>query len=159
MAGIFAVSGSKLYIGGQLAAKSADFVEADFAAESWVEVGWLETIGQFGDESNEITFNAIGEGRTQKLKGTRNAGTMEVVAGVDYEDAGQIALRAAEAEPNDYAFRVEFNDAPEGGTASFRYFIAKVMSAREQLDGANNVIRVNTSLGINSNVVRVAATA
>lgn len=157
MSGIFATAGSKLFIGGPLAPKSGNFVENDFNGQSWVEVGWTENLGQFGDESSEITFDAIGEGRTQKLKGTRNAGNMSLVCGVDYEDEGQIALRAAEGLPNDFAFKVEFNDAPVGGTPSERYFIAKVMSASEQLDTANNVVRLNATLGINSNIVRVNA--
>jgi hypothetical protein len=159
MAGIFAVAGATIDIGQPLAAQSADFVEADFAGQSWVNIGWPESIGSFGDESSEITFEAISEGRTQKLKGTRNAGNLELVCGVDYEDQGQVTLRGAETETFDYAFRVTFNDAPSGGTASIRYFIAKVMSAREQLDGANNVIRLNATLGINSNIVRVPASA
>lgn len=158
MSGIFATAGSKVYIGQVKAAQSADFIEADFSAQSWTEIGWLETIGQFGDESSEITFEAIGESRTQKLKGTRNAGNMELVCAIDNDDAGQSALRAAEATPFDYAFKVEFNDASDMGTNSLRYFVAKVMTAREALDAANNVVKLNATLAINSNIVRVAAT-
>jgi hypothetical protein len=156
-AGIFATAGAKLYIGTTLAGKTADFVLGDFAGQSWVAVAWLENIGAFGDEATEITFDAIDQGRTQKLKGTRNAGNMEVVAGAEYDDPGQINIRAAEAQPLDYAFKVEFDDAPIAGTPSERYFIAKVMSAREQLDTANNVIRLQATLGVNSNIVRVNA--
>lgn len=155
MSGIFATAGSKVYIGQVKSAQSADFEPSDFSGESWVEIGWLETIGQFGDQATEITFDAIGEGRTQKLKGTRNAGNMELVCGVDSSDAGQAALRAAEATSFDYAFRVDFNDAPENGTPSQRFFIAKVMTAAEQLDAANNVVRLNATLAINSNIVVV----
>lgn len=159
MAGIYATSGAKLFIGAQLDAQSADFVLGDFSGQSWVEVGWLENIGAFGDEASTITFDAIGGGRTQKLKGNRNAGDMGVVCGIDYEDAGQIALRAAEATPNNYAFKVEFNDAPVGGDPSERYFIGLVMSVRETLDTANNVMKMNVAIGVNSNIVRVNASA
>lgn len=157
--GIYATSGSKVFIGQSLDSKSTPFVLSDFNAISWTEITWLESIGEFGDESSEVTFDAIGEGRTQKLKGTRNAGTMALVAGIDYNDTGQEALRDAQESPNDYAFKVQFNDAPDGGTPSERYFIAKVMSAREALDTANNVMKLNASLGVNSNVVRVMAAA
>lgn len=159
MAGIFATAGAKLYIGGATAAKTTPFVIGDFSAQSYVAVNWMENIGSFGDEASSITFDAIEQNRTQKLKGTRNAGDMAVVCGIDYEDAGQIALRAAEATPNNYAFKVEFNDMPSGGSSnSLRYFIALVMSARETLDTANNVMKLNTTLGVNSNIVRVSAT-
>lgn len=157
MAGIFATAGSKLYIGGGLAAKLDDFVLADFAGQSWVEVGWMENIGAFGDEASTITFDAIGQNRTLKFKGTRNAGDMQAVCGLDYEDTGQNAVRAGQETPNNYAFKVEFNDAPVGGTPSERYFIALIMSAREQLDGANSVMKMNMTLGVNSNVVHVNA--
>lgn len=154
---IFATAGSVIYIGGTMAAKSSPFIAADFASQSWIEIGWAEAIGEFGDESSEITFDAIGEGRTQKLKGIRNAGTMACRFGISSDDLGQVALRAAETVPNDFAFRVDFNDAPLGGQPSKRYFIAKVMTAREVLDTANNVVRLNASLGVNSNVVQIQA--
>lgn len=158
MAGIFATAGAKLYVGSSLAARTSDFVAGDFSGQSWVQVGWMENIGAFGDEAQSITFDAIEQARTQKLKGTRNAGDMSVVCGIDYEDAGQIILRTAEATPNNYAFKVLFNDMPSGGTSgSIRYFIAMVMSARETLDTANNVMKLNATLGINSNIVRVNA--
>ncbi|ASP85474.1 hypothetical protein GHK50_29860 [Sinorhizobium medicae] len=159
---IFATAGSKVFIGGALAAKNADFVEADFDAQVWVEVGSMENIGSLGDTSAEITFDDIGKNRTQKLKGTRNAGNCELVMGIDYADAGQIALLAAEKTPHDYAFKIEFNDKPASGASpknSERLFVAKVMSAAEALDQANNVMKLNATLGINSNVVRVNASA
>lgn len=159
MAGIFATAGAKLYIGQSLAAKTTNFVLGDFAAQSWIQVGWMENIGAFGDEAASVTFDAIEQQRTQKLKGTRNAGDMTVVCGIDYEDQGQITLRAAEATSNNYAFKVQFNDAPTGGDPSERYFIGLVMSARETLDTANNVMKLNATIGINSNIVRVSAAA
>lgn len=156
---IFATAGAKLFIGGVLAQKSDDFVEADFSTESWTEIAHLESLGTLGDNANEVTFESIGENRTKRLKGTRNAPPMEVVCGIDYADAGQIALVAAEKEIHDYAFKVEFNDAPSGGTPSERLFIAKVGSASESLDTANSVMKLNASLWVNSNVVRVDAAA
>lgn len=157
---IFATAGSKIFIGSALEAKLGDFVLADFAGQSWVEIGWAESIGEFGDEASEITFDAIGQGRTQKLKGSRNAGTMAARFGVSQNDPGQILVRQAENGPQDFAIRISFNDAltPITGTPSQRYFIAKVMSAREVLDTANNVVRLNASLGVNSNIVMVEPT-
>ncbi|GAA5664511.1 hypothetical protein Brsp07_03003 [Brucella sp. NBRC 14130] len=154
---IFATAGAKLFIGTALASKATDFVAADFTSQAWVQINNCENIGSFGDTAEEIKFNDIGKGRTQKLKGTRDAGSMAIVCGIDYADPGQIALLAAEKSIHDYAFKVEFNDAPEGGTPSQRMFVAKVMSAAEALDEANNVMKLNSSLGINSNIVRVNA--
>ena len=156
---IFATAGAKLYIGTALAAKNGDFVEADFTSVTWTQINPMESIGSLGDTASEITFDGISNARTQKLKGVRNAGNMECVAGIDYADDGQIAVLAAEKTPYDYAFKLAFNDAPPGvgSTPSERKFIAKVMSAAEQLDTASSVMKFNFTLGINSNIVRTDA--
>lgn len=154
---IFATAGAKLYIGGVLASKSTDFVVGDFSGETWVEIGGLESLGSLGDAANEVSIDLINEGRTKRLKGTRTAPPMEVVAAIDYADAGQVAAIAAERTPHDYAFKVEFNDAPSGGTPSERYFVAKVGSANESYDAANDVMKLNLSLWVNSNTARVDA--
>ncbi|MEQ8482720.1 MAG: hypothetical protein RID98_03785 [Roseitalea porphyridii] len=154
---IYATAGSKLYIGGVLADKSSDFVESDFDSITWAEIKSLESLGTLGDQANEVTIDIIGEERTKRFKGTRNAPPMEVVCGLDYSDAGQQAVIAAEKEIHDYAFRVVFDDAPSGGTPSERMFIAKVASASEAYDTANSVMKLNVSLWVNSNVVRIDA--
>ena len=63
---IYATAGSKLYIGGVLPMKSADFVEADFTSQTWKEVGGLESLGTLGDTSQAITQSIIGEGRDKE---------------------------------------------------------------------------------------------
>ena len=156
---IFATAGAKLYIGGAMAQKGTDFVFADFTTppQTWVEIKETEGLGSLGDTSQAVTFDGIADKRTRTLKGTRSAGAMEVVCGIDSADPGQIALVAAEKTIHDYAFKLVLNDAPPGGTPSERYFIAKVMSQSEQYDQANNVMKLNASLGVNSNIVRVDA--
>ncbi len=236
---IFATNGSKVYIGGAITVPAGDMTPASFVSQAWVEIGETENLGTFGDTSAEITFDSINSNRTRRLKGTRNAGNLELVCGLDYTDAGQLALIAAEKTIHDYAFRVVFNDAPAvrtstvtitnaspavvswtahglaenaavvftttgslptgltagttyyvktvltadtftvsatpGGTVidtsgagsgthtittepsgSQRMFAAKVASSAEGLDAANNVMKLNATLWINSNVTRVA---
>lgn len=154
---IHATNGTKIYIGSVMLPEIDDLTEADFTGETWVEIGETEGLGSVGDTANEITADLINRGRTFRAKGTRNAGTMEIVCALDPTDPGQVAVVAAEKTRNNYAFRIEFPDAPSGGTGTTRYFIALVGSAVEALDAANNVMKLNTSLWVNSNVVRVAA--
>lgn len=238
---LYATAGMKLYIGAALAQKSADFVAADFSSQTWTEITGLESLGTLGDTSQAVTFTSINDSREKTLKGSRSAGTMEVVCAADNLDAGQIAVIAAEKLPHDYAFKLEGNDKPPvksstatitiaspgvvtwtahgraageaivfsttgalptgivagttyyilssgmtsdsfqisatpGGsvvnttgtqsgvhtvttqpTNSLRYFIAKVMTSAEVFDSANNVQKRNMTLGVNSNIVRVAA--
>jgi hypothetical protein len=154
---LFATAGMKIEIGGVRADQSADFVASDFTGESWVEITGHENLGSLGDSSEEIAIDLIGESRTKRVKGTRSSPPMELVLAANYDDAGQQALLAAEKAIHDYAFRLTFNDAPAGGTPSERIFIAKVGSASETYDQANNIVRLNCSLWVNSNVVRVDA--
>lgn len=154
---LYATAGMKIAIGGVKNDQSVDFTAGDFAGTTWVEIKGHENLGSLGDATEEITVDLIAEARTKRLKGTRSSPPMELVLAVDYGDAGQQALIAAEKTDYDYAFRVTFDDAPPSGTPSQRLFIAKVGSVTEQYDAANSVIRMNVSLWVNSNVVRVDA--
>ncbi|MBN8998494.1 MAG: hypothetical protein J0H54_03645 [Rhizobiales bacterium] len=159
MGHLFATAGAKLHIGGALAFDGTDFSASSFSGQSWTEIKALSSLGSLGDAAEMISFNEIGAERTRKLKGTRNAGQMQIVAGLDYADPGQLALIAAEKTDATYAFRLVFDDAPSGGTPSERLFTALVISATEQLDEANSVVTLNATLEIDSNIVRVSAAA
>lgn len=157
---LYPVAGCKLYIGGVLADKATDFVEADFASVSWTAIDGWEQMGSYGDTAQTITTSLINRGRDVKQKGTRNAGQMQNVFAINASDAGQIALIAAEKTVNNYAFKVELNDKPATGTAptpSQRLFIGLVMSAQEAGGEANTVQKLNATIEINSNIVPVAA--
>ncbi len=148
-------SGSTLSIGG--AGQPADL--AAFQAESYVEVGEVEDLGQIGDESSEVQFASLSDGRMRKLKGVRDAGTMQVVCGADASDAGQDAMIAAEGEVLDYAFRITLNDQLTLlGTPTTIYFYGKVMSKRRNIGTVNNVVRYNFNLGVNSGPIDVNPT-
>lgn len=117
-ADIYAVAGSRFYIGGALSPKNADFVAADFASVTFVEVDGWKTMGSYGDTAAEIVSSLINRGRDLKAKGTRNAGSMENVFSVVPGDAGQTALVAAEKSKNNFAFKIEHSDAAEPVTAT-----------------------------------------
>lgn len=150
-------SGTRIYIGGVNNNRESDL--ADYVADSYVEIGEIEDGGEFGDESEVVTFTSLADGRVRKLKGPRDAGTMNVVVGDDTTDEGQQALEAAEAEPHDYNFKVVLDDAITlGGSGSTHYFTAKVLSKRRTGIQASSVRRRNFTLGINSGITEVAPT-
>ncbi len=159
---LYNTAGCKLFIGGAMEDPGVDLVEADFTTQTWNEIKNLESIGTLGDTSTVSTFNALDRERTIKMKGTRDAGQMTVVCGVDTTDAGQNAIIAAEKTNHNYAFKLVLNDAPSTGASpkpSERKFIALVSSQAETYDGANDVRKMNVNLEVNSNVVRKAASA
>ena len=157
MADLFAVAGAKFYIGGVTETQSDDFAEADFTGETWVEVDGWETAGAYGDAAEIISTNLINRGRTVKQKGTRNAGQMTNQFAEIPDDPGQVDMKDAEATSDNFAFRVVFDDAPSGGTATTHYFVGLVTSWRTVGGGANTVRMREANIEINSNVVEVPA--
>lgn len=161
MANISASAGTKIFIGPAVALSvlqplsDADAV-LNFEAISegdWVEIGGVESIGEFGDQSNPITFASLGDSRMLKLKGVRDAGTLAVVCGRDPEDEGQIAMEAAEKTPSNYRFRVTMNDEPtEAYSPTKFYFAAQVMSRSVNVADVNAVTRRTYNCGINTPV-------
>jgi hypothetical protein len=133
--------------------------QAQFEADTYIEIGEVEDLGEFGDEAEEVTFTALADRRTRKLKGSFNAGTITCVAGSDLSDAGQQALVDAFATDFDYNFRVTLNDTlTVSGTPTVLYFRGKVMSKRLNVGTVNNVVRRSFPVGINSEIIEVAAT-
>lgn len=156
---LFATAGAKLFIGPAKAFTGTDLTAADFAGISWTEIGGTTNLGSTGDTSELITSQQIADSRVRKMKGVRNAGSATVVCDISYDDAGQLAIIAAEKTDDSYAFKLQFNDAPASGTPSLRYFTALVMGAREELNEANSAMKLNVTLEIDSNIVRVSAAA
>lgn len=159
MSNIYATAGSKVYIGGAKAYSGTDFVASDFSSELWVEIKGTTDLGSFGDTAQLITSEHVNASRTRKKKGTDNAGGMQVNADLDYSDPGQLAMVAAKGVKESFSIRVVFNDAPTGGTPSERLFVGYVMNVTEQLGGPNSVMQQQSTIEIDSNIVRVAAAA
>jgi hypothetical protein len=160
MADLFPVNGAKIYIGSaSMPRPDADVSESDFSAVSWVEVKYWQSMGKIGDSAALITTPLIGEGRDLKQKGTRNAGQMQNKFAVSATDSGQLAMIAAEATAYNYPFRIVFNDAPDGGTPTSKYFVGLVMDVSEDGGNANTARLMNGTIEINSNVATVEAAA
>lgn len=168
---IFASAGLRFYIGGTLSLPGPlddpILTEASFAGQTWVEIGSVETVGRIGGSAEMIDITPMRAGNPDhgyitRMKGLIDHGYMEITAAIDATDAGQAALRALERDPENYAFRVIFPDAPASGvdpTPSVRYFLGLLAGIEEVLDQANSVARIAARIAINSNIVRVAASA
>lgn len=157
--GVNTAAGTRLYIGTTaIPANINDLSDAqalaEFEADSYIEINEVEDLGEYGDQSEDVTFASLRDSRTRHFKGTRDAGTAQIVLGKDQTDEGQLALEAAEASHLDFNFKVVNNDATTlGGTGSTDYFYGKVMSKRNNVGNVNNVVRRNMAVGINSRIV------
>lgn len=148
---IASTTGAKIYIG---PINTAADDETTYAGLSYTEIGEVESIGEFGDQASTITFTSLGDARVRKRKGVRDAGDLNVVCANDAADAGQAACIAAERTENTYAFKVLLADAADGNdTDSVFYFRALVASARLSIGAANEMIKRNFALLIDSAVI------
>lgn len=126
------------------------------AISDWKEVEEVEDLGEHGDTAEEITFTSIGDARTRKQKGARNAGTKTIVVGVDPLDEGQVALAAAQATDFNYAIKVVRNDARSASyTNTVEYFIGLVTGEAVNQGAQNNIVRQTFPISINTKIYRV----
>lgn len=159
---ITTASGSTIAIGPATPVTGANeaAIIAAYKALTFVPVGEVQNLGEFGDEANDVTFTSLSDARVRHLKGARDAGVLALVCGRDPLDAGQIALRAAEKTNLAYAIRIIANDAPdETGTPTEFYFHALVQSAKESYGEADDVVTTAFNLGITTAVFEEEATA
>lgn len=129
----------------------------DFEGDSYVEIKEVEDLGEFGDESSEVTFSSIGDSRMRRFKGVRDAGVIELICGRDPLDAGQAALIAAEKVKDEYNLKIVANDAPVDGTPTTFYMRVLVMSAKNSFGTVDNVVKTTFSLAINSAIIEEIA--
>lgn len=151
MGDIITASGTRAYIGAAVTSAIDSLAEFE-AVSGWVEIGLIESVGEYGDEANEVTFAAIGDSRVRRSKGARNAGMLAMVCAHDPTDVGQAAAKAAEATNNNYAFKIVLPDGPAGYSDTIQYFRGLVMSKRLNVGNNDNVVRITFNVGINSEV-------
>ena len=145
---------TRIYIGPRL---TADLPADKAAAETllsgltYVEIGFVESIGDYGDTINDVTFAGLASGGATHLKGLADAGSSELVVGFDASDDGQLKLVEAFLDRSryDYPFKVAYVD---GDTD---YFAAKVMSNKKAGITVEGVLKRNVPLGINSEIYEV----
>lgn len=148
--------GSRLYMTSTAIASTID-TEVEFTAQTWTEIGLIESIGDYGRVFDLVNFQAIADGRTYKLKGGFNDGALSLVMGQDLSDAGQNALAtaAAASSQSNYGFRLELNDPPTsvGGPTTY-FFRGLPMSFRTTMGAANAIIKAQAGVEVNSDILR-----
>lgn len=147
-------SGSRLFI--------ADSPKEDLQPEvsalpgaGWVEVSELEAIGLLGGEweTSEAELSSLSDDRLGGgflvAKRARRALPMQLVLGLDPENAGQLLLWEAYRVTDAYPFRLLF---PDGVTS--RGWWGLVTAISEVFDAANSVMRLQVEIRPCSDVER-----
>src|SRR5262245_6687541 len=159
MGDISTASGSKVFVSPAVTSAQADTLAEFIAMSNWTEIGLIESIGEFGDESSDVTFSAIGDARVRHAKGARDAGTMALTVAHDPTDVGQAAMTLAEQSSSNFAFRVTLNDGPAGYSDTDLYFRGLVRSRRKNVGTNDNVVRNTYNVGVNSEIFENTATS
>lgn len=152
-------AGCRLSIGGKTGASTLTEYEAD----TYVDVGEIEDLGEFGDTFNPVNFTSLANGRVRKYKGTADAGNMTVTVGLDNGDAGQksVAVAHKDRSKGNYNIKVTLNDGDPGATPAILpttfYYGVKVMNNTVAPGAADNVVRRNITLGINTDIIEIPA--
>jgi len=147
---------TRIYIGPRLNAdlpKDHAAALTQLSGLTYVEIGEVESIGDYGDTINDVSFSALASGRAKHLKGLADAGSCELSIGFDAGDAGQLKVVEAFLDRSrfDYPIKVVYVDGQTD------YFAAKVMSNKKTGISVEGVLKRTVSLGINSEIYEAAA--
>ena len=148
--GVFNTTGTTIsLVAGEPASEDA----AGFAALTYVEIGGVTNVPDFGAVTAKVTFTPLKTGVVEKLKGETDYGSVDVDAGYLEGDAGQLLVEEAVngVTKNDKrSFKLEY---PNG---AIRYWVGNVFSYTEGA-GAGAVVMSKMNIEISSVVVKVAA--
>lgn len=136
--------------------KPDDLNQGQFEALTWVEVGHVGMIGESGTATNILNYDELDTDVTQKQKGVSNAGDPDVEVARDYNDVGQVALRAMAATSFNYAFKVMDDDAPSAGYTNTTYYLRGVVVGPKRPNGrVEDFILELYTLGLNQKEIVV----
>lgn len=152
-------TGAKLAIGTVLATPNG--TKAEYEADSYINIGDLAEVPEFGDERAAVKFTALSDGRTRTARGVADAGEMEITYAHLTGDAGQDALKAAFAatsqNADEFNFRLQFADQISTSPTTL-YFRARVLSApRYKGLTPDGVVLIGAKLAVNTTVLEVPA--
>lgn len=161
IANVFAntMSGGKLFT--CATPQNGDLTKEQYEALDWVQVKGIGNHGETGTTQNIVGYDTWDQVFTDKDKGIANAGDPEVeVARID-GDAGQnlLASQAEARNKNKYAYKVERNDAPEGGQPT-KFYNRGVATGPRSQHGRNEDFDLEIyQLGLVQEQIKVEATS
>lgn len=134
---------------------SVGYADTDIA---WTTIGEVENYGDHGVTAQVLTFTNVADAIVQKLKGSKDYGTMNVMVGNVKSDAGQVLLATASESQNRYSARITYPLGDGEVTPEIHYLDVLVVSFTFN-DGAVNDIRKRAvGLAICKKPVEISAT-
>jgi len=124
----------------------------------WTSIGQVENFGNHGMTAQIIEFTAVADAVVQKLKGSKNYGTMSMMLGAVPGDAGQVLVEAAAESSNRYSAKLTYPLGDGEITAEVHYLDVLVASKENQDGAVNDVRKLAVALAVCKKPVVVAAT-
>lgn len=137
------------------AIQNTDLNEAGFAGLTYIPIANVGNIGEYGINTNMLSYDTLNTLVSRKAKGITNAGDPTIECARDDSDAGQQAMIAAGAPDSfdAYAFKVTRQD----GSVDY---LRGLVAGPNQPNGRNEDFDLYMfTLGLNQAPVHVAASA
>ena len=130
------LQGTKIYISN--AEVTLPLSQAAFEALSWVEIGKVGNLGDYGVSPNIVTYNTLDTKVSSKAKGVEDAGDLVIEVARKYDDAGQIKINAAADTKYNWATKIEYADAPTSAHTNTIVFGAGPVAGPQRLGGGTD---------------------
>lgn len=130
---------------GIVAAAPATYDATGYTALTFVPIGEVTDLGEFGREYSLVTHNPVANRGTVKKKGSFNEGSITLQLGLDTDDAGQILAKTASTSDADYSFAVTTQNGDK------YFFRAQVMSFKVSVGGVDTITNATIILEITTN--------
>lgn len=121
---------------------------AGFGALTYTNVGALISIGETGDESEDISIPLVA-GRTLHVNGAKDGGSRDFAYQYEIADAGQVLLRANNNNNTDVSFRITDADG------KIEYFYGRIANLKMNERTSSTYKGQTGQLRVNSNVITV----
>lgn len=125
--------------------------QTGFEALTFVTIGEVTDLGEYGKVYNLVTHNPLGNRQTKKFKGSYNNGSISMQIAINELDLGQIDALAASVSDLSFGFKV----TKQNGAVD--YFSAKVMSFTNSIGSVDNIESGTIQLEIDDDIVPIPA--
>lgn len=137
---------------GVVKAVPATYDQAGFEALTFVNVGEVTDIPEYGPTVQVVTHEPLATGVTEKYKGFINYGSISIGLGYDISDAGQAILSEGTDGTGQFDEHSVSITYPSG---EVDYFTCKIFSYTKNPSTANSIVGSTVAVEINTKIVIV----
>ena len=131
------------------ATQPATFDKVGFEALTWIAVGEVTDLGEFGKEYNIVNHNPLGTRQTIKRKGSYDNGAISMSLARDITDVGQIALLAGLDSDESYAIKVVLADT----ATTHLYTTAQISSFTYNVGSVDSITSGSVGVQIDADIL------